>query len=133
VRDHSPCHNFAVDKVNVSFSTNQGLIMPVKSVLELMTFILFTVARVDKPKTWIILLRGYTKPDTATHLSKISKSDTPRKTCTQIRKSDTFRRKRHGLQEIRHGFQEIRHDSRKPDTPLGYHGLAVDAVTTDLD
>jgi hypothetical protein len=64
----------------------------------------------------------YTKPDTVTQLSKISKSDTSWKTRTQISKSDTFRRKRHS-------FQEIRHNSRKPDTPLGYCGLAVNAGT----
>ncbi|KAJ7850393.1 hypothetical protein B0H14DRAFT_3665113 [Mycena olivaceomarginata] len=43
-------------------------------------------------------------------------------TNSNISKSDTFRRKRHGL-------QEIRHNSRKPDTPLGYRGLAVNAGT----
>ncbi|KAJ7302748.1 hypothetical protein DFH08DRAFT_826347 [Mycena albidolilacea] len=36
----------------------------------------------------------------------------------QISKSDTFCCKRHSL-------QDIRHDSRKPDTPLGYRGLAL--------
>jgi hypothetical protein len=64
----------------------------------------------------------YTKPDTATQLSKIGRSDTSWKTRTQISKSDTFRCKRHGL-------QEIRHNSRKPNTPLGYRGLAVNAGT----
>ncbi|KAJ7300546.1 hypothetical protein DFH08DRAFT_828361 [Mycena albidolilacea] len=58
-------------------------------------------------------------------VSTLFKSDTSRKTRTQINKSDTFRRKRHSL-------QEIRHNSRKPDTPLGYRGLAVNAVTIDL-
>ncbi|KAJ7320947.1 hypothetical protein DFH08DRAFT_1034034 [Mycena albidolilacea] len=43
----------------------------------------------------------------------------------QISKSDTFRHKQHGV-------QQIQHNSRKPDTPLGYRGLAVNASTIDL-
>jgi hypothetical protein len=65
---------------------------------------------------FLFLHRVYRKLDTVTQLSKISKSETSRKTHTQISKSETFRGKRHDFQETRH-------------TPLDYTGLAVNAIT----